>query len=86
MLHTHFSSPSRVGLLRYLGGFDKVLFVCAVAVRRVVGVLAAAQPRRGVLLGDEPQGHEALGFCLVRTVTERLRRKRDGWLQVEIGK
>ena len=45
-------------------------FVRAVAERRVLGRLAAAEPSRAVFLGGERLGKEAGAF--VRTIAERL--------------
>lgn len=74
-----YSAPSHsgVGVLWEQGRLDEFLLVSAIAVWWVSGVLAATQPSFGVLLRDEAQRHQALGFSLVGSITERLRQK-DG--------
>lgn len=68
---------SGVCVLWEQGRLDEFLLVSAVAVWWVSGVLAATQPSFGVLLRNEAQRHQALGFSLVGSITERLRQK-DG--------
>lgn len=55
------------------GQHDEVLLVRAIAVRRVVRVLATTQPNRGVFFGDKAQREQARGFGFVGSVAERLK-------------
>lgn len=57
------------------GRNDEVLLVCAVTVRRVVGVLATTQPNGAVFLRGKAQRGQALGFELVGSIAERLKDK-----------
>ena len=61
-----------VHLLSQWSRLDEFRFVRAITERRIIGVLAAAQPHCRVFLRHKAEWGYALGFSLVGTVTERL--------------